>query len=229
MQQMREQQAKLNKLKAEIKLKMDEEKTRLQQLQAENEVKARVKAYNAYDGLENCEQVTDHKVQYFCQNNEPQTSLNPHTVPFQPPNIPIEVSRPQEEVSLTPGLASLLISNHLPFPEPTVFSGCVEAIPHVKGLAILNDCEENHKLLKKLPEWIVRRWSRIVVDELDKSQEYPTFAHFTEFLQKDAKIACNPISSPFPLSTKTTDERIPKRAKALNTRTQMKPSISSTL
>ncbi|XP_043973047.1 uncharacterized protein LOC122831155 [Gambusia affinis] len=47
--------------------------------------------------------------------------------------------------------------------------GCKEAIPHVKGLAILNDCEENHTLLKKLPEWIVRKWSRIVVDELDES------------------------------------------------------------
>lgn len=31
---------------------------------------------------------------------------------------------------------------------------CAEAILHVKGLSILNDCE-NHKLLKKLPEWIV--------------------------------------------------------------------------
>ncbi|CAH2275392.1 Hypothetical predicted protein [Pelobates cultripes] len=84
MQQMREQQAKLNKLEselklkeaqmlAEIKLKLDEEKTRLQQLLAENEVKvavALVKAYNAYDGPENCEQKTDHKVQYLCQNNE---------------------------------------------------------------------------------------------------------------------------------------------------------------
>ena len=48
--------------------------------------------------------------------------------------------------------------------------GCAEAMPHVKGLAILNDCEENHKLLKK-PDWIVRRWSRIVVDELDASGE----------------------------------------------------------
>lgn len=35
--------------------------------------------------------------------------------------------------------------------------GCVEAILHVKGLAILNDCEENHKLLRKLPEWLARR------------------------------------------------------------------------
>lgn len=24
--------------------------------------------------------------------------------------------------------------------------GCAETMPHVKGLSILNDCEENHKL-----------------------------------------------------------------------------------
>ncbi|CAH2256001.1 Hypothetical predicted protein [Pelobates cultripes] len=134
MQQMREQQAKLNKLEselklkeaqtlAEIKLKLDEEKTRLQQLQAENEVKvaaARVIAYNVYDGLENCEQEINHKVQYLGQNNEPQASLNIQAMPFQPSNAPCGVSRHQEEVSLTPGLASLLISNRLPIPEPTV-------------------------------------------------------------------------------------------------------------
>lgn len=56
--------------------------------------------------------------------------------------------------------------------------GCVEAIPHVKGLGILNDCEGNHKLLKKLPEWMMRRWSRIVV-ELDRSGDYPSFVHFS--------------------------------------------------
>ena len=97
--------------------------------------------------------------------------------------------------------------------------GCVEAIPHVKGLGILNDCEENHKLLKKLPEWMVRRWSCIVVGELDRSGDYPSFAHFTEFLQTEARIAYNPIASPLLMSVKGTDERIPKRAKALNTST----------
>lgn len=56
--------------------------------------------------------------------------------------------------------------------------GCAEAMPHVKWLAILNDSEENHKLLKKLPEWSVRKWSRIVVEELDQSGEYPSFEHF---------------------------------------------------
>lgn len=101
---------------------------------------------------------------------------------------------------------------------------CAEAIPHVKGLAILNDCEENHKLLKKLPEWLVRRWGRVVVDELDRCQEYPPFAHFTRFLQREARIACNPIASPFLLTTKVTDERLPKRTKALSTNAQAKHS-----
>lgn len=32
---------------------------------------------------------------------------------------------------------------------------CVEAMSHIKGLAILNDCKESHKFLKKLPDWIV--------------------------------------------------------------------------
>lgn len=65
--------------------------------------------------------------------------------------------------------------------------GSVEAISHVQGLAILNDCEENHKLLKKLPEWSVHRWSRTVVE--DQFQDYPTFSHFAEFVQKEARIA----------------------------------------
>lgn len=97
--------------------------------------------------------------------------------------------------------------------------GCVEAIPHVRGLAILNDCEENHKLLKKLPEWIVRSWSRVVVRELDASGDYPSFACFTEFIQMEARIACNPIASPLLMNHKPTDERLPKRARALNTST----------
>ncbi len=99
---------------------------------------------------------------------------------------------------------------------------CTEAIPHVKGLAILNDCEENHKLLKKLPEWIVRKWSRIVVDELDTSGSCPDFACFTEFLSREAQIACNPIASPLLINFKPVDDRIPKRAKAFNTNTQSK-------
>ncbi|KAJ8342685.1 hypothetical protein SKAU_G00326130 [Synaphobranchus kaupii] len=106
--------------------------------------------------------------------------------------------------------------------------GCAEATPHVKGLAILNDCEENHKLLKKLPEWIVRKWSRIVVDQLDNSGKYPDLAYFTKFLNKEVRIACNPIASPFLMNAKSTDERSSKRARALNTSTRERNSIRET-
>lgn len=57
--------------------------------------------------------------------------------------------------------------------DPTALSNFADfqkAIPYVKSLAlrfILNDCVENHKLLKKLAEWLVHIWSHVVVDELD--------------------------------------------------------------
>ncbi len=101
-------------------------------------------------------------------------------------------------------------------------NGCAEAMPHVKGLAILNDSEENHKLLKKLPDWAVRKWSRIVVEELDASGEYPTFKCFAEFVQKEARIACNPITSSLLLSSRSVDDKLPKRAKTFSTSAQMK-------
>ncbi|KAJ8245665.1 hypothetical protein GJAV_G00273150 [Gymnothorax javanicus] len=101
-----------------------------------------------------------------------------------------------------------------------LLKGCAEGMPHVKGPAILNDCEENHKLLKKLPDWIVCRWSRIVVDELDASGDYPSFFHFTDFMQKEAWIVCNPIASPFLMNSKAMDDRLPKKADTLNMSTQ---------
>lgn len=62
------------------------------------------------------------------------------------------------------------------------YQSCAEAIPHVWALASRNDCEENHKLLKKHPGWIIRKWSRIIVDEMDSSGSYPDFTCFTELL-----------------------------------------------
>lgn len=99
---------------------------------------------------------------------------------------------------------------------------CAQAMPHVKGLAILNGSEENHKLLKKLPDWAVYKWSRIVVEELDKSEEYPTFECFAGFVQKEACIACNPITASLLLSSRSVDEKLPKRTKAFSTSAQTK-------
>ncbi len=72
---------------------------------------------------------------------------------------------------------------------------CSDAIPHVQGLEVLNDCEENQKILLKLPEYITSRWNRIVTENLEDSRIYPSFEEFSRFLSKEAKIACNPISS----------------------------------
>lgn len=105
--------------------------------------------------------------------------------------------------------------------------GCAEAKPHVKGLAILNDSEENHKMLKKLPDWAVRKWSRIVVEELDASGEYPTFKCFAEFLQKEARISCNPITSSLSLSSRSVDDKLPKKAKTFSISAQMKAHKST--
>ncbi|XP_061773984.1 uncharacterized protein LOC133563715 isoform X1 [Nerophis ophidion] len=67
---------------------------------------------------------------------------------------------------------------------------CSEAIPRDEELAFLNSCEENHKLLEKLPEWMINKWSQIAVDKLDNCGEYPNFAFFMEFLSKEAQVVC---------------------------------------
>ncbi|KAL1280050.1 hypothetical protein QQF64_014650 [Cirrhinus molitorella] len=39
-------------------------------------------------------------------------------------------------------------------------NSCRDAMPHVKGLEILNDCEENRKLVSKIPDWTAACWNR---------------------------------------------------------------------
>ncbi|XP_041434751.1 uncharacterized protein LOC121399034 [Xenopus laevis] len=92
---------------------------------------------------------------------------------------------------------------------------CSNAIPHIKGLQALNDCEENQKMLLKLPDWVTSRWNRHVTKQLDQGKDYPSFEEFSSFVNLEARIACNPVSSLHilkPLEGKPTRER--KRAKA---------------
>ncbi|XP_030604506.1 uncharacterized protein LOC115793597 [Archocentrus centrarchus] len=67
---------------------------------------------------------------------------------------------------------------------------CSNAMPHIKGLQVLNDCEENQKLLVKLPDWITSRWNRYVTEQLDQGKDYPSFQDFASFISKEARIAC---------------------------------------
>ena len=79
-------------------------------------------------------------------------------------------------------------------------------------LNVLNDAEENRKMLSKLPKYIVNRWGRVVdrwigedvnkrsddedevgMPQATKGGNYPSFKEFARFLKKEARIACNPV------------------------------------
>ena len=68
---------------------------------------------------------------------------------------------------------------------------CLLASKSVKSLSILNDCRENRKMLIKLPDDIVHRWSR----RLHGDQNYPNFETFVHFISREADILCNPITN----------------------------------
>jgi len=93
---------------------------------------------------------------------------------------------------------------------------CQMAMTSIKGLEILNDCRENRKLLQKLPDWLVVRWSHVVAEKLT----FPDFKTFSEFIRKEADIACNPITNLDSIregrsntTAKTFEPRIEKKTK----------------
>ena len=78
---------------------------------------------------------------------------------------------------------------------------CDTAMRTIDSLKILNDERENKKLLMKLPDWLVNRWSRVVADARERDRAFPLFGKFVEFLVKEANIACDPITSQQALKT----------------------------
>ena len=54
---------------------------------------------------------------------------------------------------------------------------------------------ENQRLSGKLLDWAITSWSRQVTDSLDNTAEYPTFAEFARFVEREARIACQPVAS----------------------------------
>jgi len=80
----------------------------------------------------------------------------------------------------------------------------------IKYLEVLNDPEENQKMLRKLPNYLVSRWSRVVDQSIGEEPEgqgrealspteintdnareakYPPFEEFCRFLKTEARIA----------------------------------------
>ncbi|KAK0141235.1 hypothetical protein N1851_021749 [Merluccius polli] len=69
------------------------------------------------------------------------------------------------------------------------------AMPYVQGLQTLNDCVENQRVVIKLPDWLSSRWNRTATVYQDERKAFPDFKYFVNFLSKEARIACNPITS----------------------------------
>ena len=71
---------------------------------------------------------------------------------------------------------------------------CSKAMLSIPSLNILNDCQENKKILGKLPEWLVTRWSRTAATFKEKNNDYPPFNIFSDFVTHEADIACDPVT-----------------------------------
>ena len=84
---------------------------------------------------------------------------------------------------------------------------CKAAMQEVEYLSVLNDPDENQRMLKKLPNYLFAQWGRVVDKHIEnedierkegrdpKKGRYPSFAEFCKFLEKEARIACNPVTS----------------------------------
>lgn len=89
---------------------------------------------------------------------------------------------------------------------------CQTATKEIKYLKVLDDPDENQKMLRKLPRYLVDRWGREVdrwltkepeeltgggsINQMRKSDSsYPPFSAFCKFLKRESRIACNPVIS----------------------------------
>lgn len=73
--------------------------------------------------------------------------------------------------------------------------GCQTAMSQIESLNVLDDCAENQRMLSKLPDWLTASWNRKVTEIEDATKRFPSFTQFVEFVTKEAKIACNPVTS----------------------------------
>ena len=82
----------------------------------------------------------------------------------------------------------------------------------MKYLKVLDDPDENQRMVRKLPRYLVDRWSREVDRWLNRNKDqpsseitspcvrkgevdFPPFSVFCHFLQRASRIACNPVTT----------------------------------
>ena len=85
---------------------------------------------------------------------------------------------------------------------------CEKAMQKISSLKVLDDDQENHKMVSKLPRWAAVRWGRLVHNWKEENDSFPPFSEFVKFVVKEADIACDPVNL-----RKTNKEEDSKRPK----------------
>nr|XP_021329350.1 uncharacterized protein LOC110439121 [Danio rerio] len=96
--------------------------------------------------------------------------------------------------------------------------GCEAAMLQIKNLDVLNDCSENQKILSKLPDWLTARWNRKVIEIEEQHGSFPTFSNFVDFITREAKIACNPVTSLHALKGSDLEKVKPTKTRSIGTK-----------
>lgn len=97
--------------------------------------------------------------------------------------------------------------------------GCEAAMLQIKSLEVLNDCSENQRILCKLPDWLTARWNRKVIEIEEQCGSFPTFSNFVAFVSREAKIACNPVTSLHALKANDSEKVKPPKARNVGAKT----------
>ena len=109
---------------------------------------------------------------------------------------------------------------------------CEAAMKTNSYLRVLNDCQDNQAILKKLPDWLINRWSRVVSDWSDRQGDFPPFKEFCKFVAKEAKIANNPVTALQNVKSKTTrvqeDDKPKKHVSATETAPSARKAVNFT-
>ena len=71
---------------------------------------------------------------------------------------------------------------------------CRTTMDDNRAMRVLDDESENMSMLKKLPMWLARKWSRKVATYREEYGEYPAFSHYVEFVTREDRIAHDPVS-----------------------------------
>lgn len=73
---------------------------------------------------------------------------------------------------------------------------CKTAMNEIPSLSILNDSEENKKMVRLLPETLAMRWNRKVVSfSQENNDDFPPFDIFVKFLVNETAVASHPVTS----------------------------------